>query len=178
MKFAKDSLSQCGENVQIHFPCTLGHPEMIEIGEDTVILKDARFQVYPENSGISGKIRIGKRCLLNMRECIMAGCDVTIGDDVIMASDCVILSENHGMNPEDSTPYMDQVLDSKPTSIGDGCWLGARVIVMPGVNIGKRCIIGGGAIVTSDIPDYSIAVGSPAKVIKTYNFDKHEWQRV
>lgn len=50
-------------------------------------------------------------------------------------------------------------------------------MVMPGVTIGKKCVIGAGAIVTKDIPDYSIAVGNPARVIKEYDFEEHEWIR-
>ena len=58
------------------------------------------------------------------------------------------------------------------------CWVGEKVIIMPGVTIGDRSIIGAGAIVTRDIPPYSIAVGNPAKVIKRYNFKTHSWEKV
>jgi acetyltransferase-like isoleucine patch superfamily enzyme len=60
---------------------------------------------------------------------------------------------------------------AKPIHIGDDCWLGGSVIVLPGVKIGNACTIGAGAVVTKDIPDRSIAVGNPARVIKTINLD-------
>ena len=72
---------------------------------------------------------------------------------------------------------MDQPLNSKAINIGDGCWLGEKVCVLPGVTIGKKCIIGAGSIVTKSIPDFSIAVGNPAKVIKKYNFETHKWDK-
>lgn len=55
---------------------------------------------------------------------------------------------------------------AKPVTIGDDCWIGGNVIIMPGVTIGKGCTIGAGSVVTKDIPDFSVAVGSPAKVVK------------
>ncbi len=105
-------------------------------------------------------------------------CDLTIGEDTIMAGNITLITENHGMNPETSTPYHAQPLSIGSISIGKGCWLGQNVSVLPNVNIGDKCIIATNAVVTSDIPDYSIAAGCPAKVIKRYNFDKHTWERV
>lgn len=82
------------------------------------------------------------------------------------------------MNPESELPYMRQPLESKPVSIGDGCWIGEKVCILPGVTIGKKCIIGAGSVVIKSIPDYSIAAGNPAKVIKQYNFENHNWEKV
>ena len=87
-----------------------------------------------------------------------------------------IVSHNHGMNPEESLSYMHQKLSAKCVTIGDGCWIGEKVQIMPGASVGKKCIIAAGAIVTKDIPDYSIAAGVPARVIKSYNFNTHRWE--
>jgi acetyltransferase-like isoleucine patch superfamily enzyme len=59
--------------------------------------------------------------------------------------------------------------------IEKGCWIGEKVIILPGVNIGERSIIGAGSVVTKSIPAYSIAVGNPARVIKTWNKDSKQW---
>ena len=64
-----------------------------------------------------------------------------------------------------------------PVRIGEGSWLGENVCVI-GANIGKHCVIGANSVVTHDIPDYSIAVGVPAKVIKKYNFETKVWEKV
>ena len=90
----------------------------------------------------------------------------------------MISSENHGMDPESEKSYMRQPLVSKPVSIGDGCWIGEKVCILPGVTIGKKCVIGAGSVVTKSIPDYSIAVGNPAKVVKQYNFETQHWEKV
>ena len=93
----------------------------------------------------------------------------------MIASNVLISSENHGINPELNIPYMRQNLTSNSVSIGDGCWIGEKVIILPGVDIGKKSIVGAGAVVTKSIPDYSIAVGNPARVIKRYDFTKNSW---
>ncbi len=73
---------------------------------------------------------------------------------------------------------MDQPLILGNVKIGEGCWLGENVLVLPGKKIGKKCIIGAGAVVSHDIPDYSLAVGNPARVVKKYDFVEHQWKSV
>ena len=120
----------------------------------------------------------GKNCYICYYFTILNASSVTIGNDVLFASHVMISSENHGMNPESEQSYMAQPLETKPVNIGDGCWIGEKVCILPGVNIGKKCIIGAGSVVARSIPDYSIAVGNPARVIKRYNFNTHNWDRV
>ena len=73
---------------------------------------------------------------------------------------------------------MQQPLVIKDIEIGDGCFVGYGVCVLPGVHLGKHCCIGTNAVVTKNIPDYCVAVGNPAVVIKQYDFDKHEWKKI
>ena len=74
-------------------------------------------------------------------------------------------------------PPVERMLSSEPIIIGDDVWIGEFVAILPGVTIGKGAVIGTLSVVTKDIPEYSIAVGSPAKAIKTYDFEKKEWVR-
>jgi len=150
----------------------------VYIGDNTVILKNSRIQLYPERVEKEPNIYIGNGCYLGFNLTLLAGGDITIEDNVLMASNVMISSENHGINPELSIPYMEQKLIGKEVVIGEGTWLGEKVCVMPGVHIGKKCIVGAGSVVTKDIPDYCIAVGSPARIVKKYDFDEHEWKRV
>ena len=122
-------------------------------------------------------LRIGNGCFFGYRLCILVGADIAIGDNVLVASDVTITSENHGMNPESDLPYMKQNITVKPVTIGNNCWIGERTLILPGVRIGEGCIVGGGSVVTKDIPSYSIAIGNPAHVIKHYDFQRHEWIR-
>ena len=171
-------LKKCGDNAHITYPFNVGCPSHIEIGKDTEIMANCRLHAYPDLTGKDANIVIGNHCFIGFRNTFLAGDDISIGDNVVTAADCCIVSHNHGINPESEVPYMDQPLTSAPTSIGDGTWLGHGVIVNAGVSIGNKCVIGAGAVVTKDIPDYSIAVGNPARVIKQYNFEKHSWEKI
>lgn len=92
---------------------------------------------------------------------------VIIGNDVMMGPDVVIYTSGHKFDRID-VPMMDQgSIEPKPVRIGNDVWIGRRVMIMPGVTIGNGCVIGAGAVVTKGIPDYSVAVGVPAKVIKS-----------
>lgn len=160
------------------------HPEVLDrntknvyVGTGTTILTGSRIQLYPLEGNMP-KIVFGENCYIGYHNSFLAAADIVIGNEVLMASNILISSENHSTNPESDTPYMDQPLKASPVYIGDGTWLGERVMVMSGVSIGKKCVIGGGSVVTRDIPDYCIAVGSPARVVKAYDFDKHEWVAV
>lgn len=153
----------------------VGDKKGFSIGRGSVVLSHSRLQIHPSLDNKNPSISIGNRCFLGYYLTILAGEDIYIGNDVLMASNILITSENHGSNPESKTPYMDQPLNGKKVFIEDGCWIGEKVVILPGVKIGKKCIIGAGSIVTKSIPDYSIAVGNPARVIKKYDFDLHEW---
>ena len=148
------------------------------IGNNVEILPNSRIQLYPEKSGKNPKITIGDCCYIGYNFSMLAGDDITIKNNVLIASNVLISSENHGTDPESDIPYSGQPLLSAPVFIGEGCWIGERVMILPGVTIGKKCIIGAASVVTKDVPDYCIALGSPAKVVKKYNFETHEWERV
>lgn len=152
----------------------------IFIDDNTTINKLARLQCFADAVREHGEIHIGKSCYIGFRFTVLAGpaSKIVLGNQVLVASDVIITSENHGMDPESNIPYMDQPLVSADVTIGNGCWIGEKVCIMPGVSIGEKAIIGAGSIVTHDIPAYTIAVGSPAKPIKKYNFDEHRWDKI
>ena len=92
-----------------------------------------------------------------------------IGDDVMMGPDCIMYSYSHAHSSID-IPMDQQGFESEtPIHIGNDVWIGARVIILPGVTVGNHVILGAGAVVTKDIPDYAIAGGCPAKVIRMRN---------
>ena len=154
--------------------------ENISIGEDTTILSGCRLCVYGKGEQNQVVMRIGNRCYLGYNLSVLGSSSGTIriGDDVLLASNVLVTNENHGMDPELDTPYMNQQLTAKDVEIGDGCWIGEKVCILPGVFIGKKCVIGAGSVVVKSIPDYSIAVGNPARVIKRYDFIEQRWKKV
>lgn len=91
----------------------------------------------------------------------------SIGSHVMMGEDCTIITRNHKHDRTD-IPMMHQGFEEeRPVVIGNDVWIGDKVTILPGIHIGDGCIVGAGAVVTHDIPPYSIAAGVPARVIKT-----------
>ncbi len=126
------------------------------------------------NNGV-GNVIIGHDTRIGISNVIIG--PVTVGNHVILAQNIVMSGLNHGY--EDVTiPIHNQAVTTAPIVIEDECWLGANVVVTAGVTIGKHSVIAAGAIVTKNVPPFSIAVGNPARIIKQYDFEKKEWVRV
>lgn len=177
--FAKRKYGKIGKNTWIFKPIYKDKNEhLISIGSNTVIGHDTRMQLYTDKVAVTPHIIIGDNCYFGSYNSFLAGGNITIGNGVLMASNILITSENHSTNPESNEYYMDQPLICADVTIDEGCWIGEKVCILPGVHIGKKSIIGAGSVVTKSIPDYSIAVGNPAKVIKLYNMETHKWVKV
>lgn len=91
---------------------------------------------------------------------------VTIGNDVMMGPDCMIFTNNHGMERRDIPMWMQKSSELQPVVIGNDVWIGARVIILPGVHVGDGAVLGAGAVVTKDVPPYGIVAGNPARLIR------------
>lgn len=118
---------------------------------------------------------IGDGVYISYRFTALSAAPINIGPNCLFASGVVVTSFNHGTNPEIDNSYAKTPLSTASVNIGEGCWIGENVIINMGVTLGKRCIVGAGAVVTSSFPDYSMVAGVPAKIIKTYSFEKHKW---
>ena len=112
-------------------------------------------------------VRIGDRCVIGKGSAIVGHANVEIGDDVWTGPHVYVTDANHGY--EDITiPIGAQFAATRPVRIGAGSWLGAGVVVLPGSTIGRHVVVGAGAVVADDLPDNSVAVGSPARVVRRY----------
>jgi acetyltransferase-like isoleucine patch superfamily enzyme len=117
------------------------------------------------------RVRIGRGTLLNLGVMIAALGLVEIGEHCMFANGCVITDANHRFDDR-KRPVPWQGFTSKgPTRVGDNVWCGANVVITSGVTIGERCVIGANSVVTEDIPAFSIAVGVPARVLRTISYD-------
>lgn len=117
----------------------------------------------PLNVDYGSNISIGKRFYSNFGLNVLDPAIVTIGDRVMFGPNVMISTATHEV---EVASRRDNIEYAKPVTIGDDCWIGGGVIILPGVSIGNGCTIGAGAVVTRDIPGWSVAVGSPARVIK------------
>jgi acetyltransferase-like isoleucine patch superfamily enzyme len=116
------------------------------------------------------QVKIGKGTFLNMGVMIASERLVEIGDHCMLANGCFVSDASHRYDDPDR-PITWQGFESKgPTRIGDNCWLGANVVVTSGVTIGERCVIGANSVVTRDIEPFSVAAGTPAKVLRKVEY--------
>jgi maltose O-acetyltransferase len=110
------------------------------------------------------QLRIGARTFANFNLVALDVAAITIGDDVQIGPNVQLLTPTHPIEPE---PRRAKVEAAKPITIGDNVWLGGGVIVCPGVTIGENTVVGAGAVVVRDLPANVVAVGNPARVIRT-----------
>ncbi len=160
-----------GHGSAICFPLnTLFGEEYIELGAGSIIGPYATLSAGVMPGQVleqSPAVRIGDRCLIGKGSGIVAHQSVEIGDDVFTGHHVYITDANHGY--EDTTlPIGRQFAPPRPVRIGDGSWLGHGAIVLPGATIGRHVAVGAGAVVTGSLPDFSVAVGNPARVIRRY----------
>lgn len=113
-----------------------------------------------------GKVTFGDRCFVNAGTVLFSVVEVTIGNDVALANEVYLMdSSSHGTEGRD--PH------EAPVRIGDGTWVGARAVILPGVTIGKRVVVGAGAVVSRDVPDDSLVVGNPGVVTRQLHYPAH-----
>jgi acetyltransferase-like isoleucine patch superfamily enzyme len=157
---SQEALRVAGElNTGYHEPSRVRELLSALIGE----LVDETVTLFPPFTADFGKnIAIGKRVFIN------SGCrfqdqgGITIGDDCLIGHNVVIATVQHGLDPRRRGDLL-----PAPVTIGRNVWLGANVTVLPGVTIGDDSVVGAGSVVTKDVPARVIAVGSPARVIRT-----------
>ena len=115
---------------------------------------------------------IGNNVFINFNFTVQDDACVTIGDDCSFGPNVTIVTPVHPMLPGERKAMLDKdgnvkhLCYAKPVSIGHDCWIGANVVICPGVTVGENCVIGAGSVVTRDIPANSFAAGNPARVIR------------
>ena len=169
-EMTEEEMIKAGKMAEIVFK--LNHT-MPNTDEYSSLLKELLGDNLGENSQVMApiagaafdRIKIGDNVFINSNSLLMARGGITVENDVMMAANVQLLSNNHD-------EYDRQVLTCKPIHIKKGAWIGAGASILPGVTIGEYAIVGAGAIVTKDVGDYEVAVGVPAKVVKTLDKDK------
>ena len=156
---------QLGDNVAIDDGTLLdggtGPDCVMTIGNKTLISKGSVIQAK------NGPLHIGDECDIGAHVIITSISTITLEDNVLIAGNCYIGGARYNLDDLE-TPIMYQGIYSRgPITIGASTWIGASSTILDGVTVGKGCVIGAGAIVTKDVPDYAIVVGSPAKIIGT-----------
>lgn len=178
-------LGKVGKGIIFGHHVTFRHPRKIEIGEGTVIddysMIDAKGSnncgisigkhvyigrqsiIYCKNGDIvlEDKVNLGHRCI------IFSANHLHIGEGTMVAADCYAMSGGvYDYKSPVKYAEQDGAISKGPLSIGSNCWIGAKAVILDGASVGNHSVIGAGAVVTDPVPERSIAVGVPAKVIK------------
>jgi len=168
----------------VRMPIDIRCRKYMHIGHSLTTGRCCRIECGPEKRALGEyKLFIGNNVQFNDYVHISAWNKVVIGDDVLLASKIYISDVSHGcfgdkIPYEIELPPIKQPLNMSEVVIGNNTWIGESVSILPGVHIGRCCIIGANSLVNKDIPDYCIAAGIPAKIIKTFNLETKKWQQV
>ncbi|MFF2086106.1 acyltransferase [Nocardia sp. NPDC058176] len=145
-----------GRNVEIHATPELARMEIgrwVHIGDGNAIRCH------------EGSLRIGDKVVFGKDNVVNTYLDIEIGESTLVADWCYICDFDHKMD-DITLPIKDQGIAKSPVRIGPDTWIAAKVTVLRDTRVGRGCVLGAHAVVRGDIPDYSIAVGAPAKVVK------------
>ena len=158
---AKRFHMQAGKNVYIGKHCALK-------GKSNIVLEDGvTVRPYAQIWSGGGTVRIGKGSEIGERCRISIANSLEIGEKVLLSPNVYITDCDHEYRNVE-VPVIDQgiVQKGQKVSIGEGSYIGINAVIVGNVNIGKHCVIGANSVVTKDVPDYCVAVGGPARVIK------------
>lgn len=153
----------------------------IKNGKKITICNDVEIRKFVDIFAGSDGIFIDKGCDIGTRSRI--GGNVIFEENVLTGPDIFVCSYDHTyldirLPIKEQSEYNPHINGHNEIRIGAGSWIGIHSVIIGDVHIGKHCVIGANSVVTKDIPDYCVAVGSPAKVIKKYNFDTKRWEGI
>lgn len=172
----RSRFKRLGQAAYLYAPFRLEGPHNIEIG-DASVFQGGGWLYCMGVGGAAARLDIGTGCVFGYNNHVTAVSEVVIGDHVLTANN-VYISDNLHSYEDIGVPIMHQAVRVKrPVHIGSGSWIGENACII-GARVGKNCVVGANAVVTSDIPDYSVAVGAPAKVIRRYDETTEQWIKV
>ena len=125
----------------------------------------------------TAKLIVQDHAVLSMDVSISAADEIIIGRHVAIGRNTFIADHNHEYRDIHAPIYDQGISTIKPVVIESNTWIGQNVIILPGTKIGKNCVVGANSVVNTVIPDYSVAVGIPAKIVKRYNAETKCWDK-
>lgn len=175
---AAQDYGRFGKGSIVAWPRGAGFGERwIWLGSDTLIAAHVTLSagMGPGQEMVTDPVvRIGDRCLIGRGTAVVGHFSIDIGDDVYMGMNIYITDQNHGYEDLDE-PIGTQTPSDEAVSIGSGSWIGSGAVILPGARIGSHVVVGANSVVRGDVPDNSVVVGSPARVVRHH--DGSGWKR-
>jgi len=170
-------LRSCGMNSYILRPRRIEGPETIEIGERTVILRHSWLCGISEYAGerFQPRLVFGDDVYVGQHACIVFTQKMIIEDGCVLSEYVYITDNGHGLSPGAGLIMQQKLVRKGEIRLGPHCFVGYRACILPGVQLGERCVVGTNSVVTKSFPSYSMVAGVPAKLVKRYSHDCKEW---
>lgn len=165
-----------GWRSEVRSPLQLDNPGNIRIGRGVRINRLCWLAAMPLCDDPHPVLEFGDGCIIGHFCHIYATSKIIFGKKVLLADHVYISDNQHTYEDPDQPVLLQKIRQCGTVEIGDGSWLGENVCVI-GAKIGKHCVIGANSVVTHDIPDFCVAAGTPAKIIKRYDFNEKKWIR-
>ncbi len=179
----KNTFFMLGKSTYMNGPYRIDGGKFIALGDNTIFQRGCWLYVHippGEQSSplcMKPKLSVGKGCYIGYNNHFSATNNVHIGERVMTANN-VYISDNIHTYTDITIPIMDQKVSYKsPVSIGDGSWIGENACII-GATIGSNCVIGANSVVTKDIPNYCVAIGAPARIIRQYDEALNMWKNI
>lgn len=174
--YYKRILGGLGEHSYLPQSTKLDYPNNIFIGNNVNIGRMSWMAACPLTGNINCKLSIGDGTYIGNFAHIYCTSKIEIGRKVLIA-DRVYISDNLHSYSDINIPIIDQpIMQINEVVIDDGSWVGENVCII-GARVGKQCIIGANSVLTKDLPDYCMAVGAPAKIIKRFSIEIQKWKK-
>lgn len=172
-------LRSIGARSILYRPILVAHPQHMTIGARTLIRDHARIEVVIR-PGVSRlpSLTIGDNVNIEQGVHIICQGEVTIEDEVSITPYCVIVDTDHPFDNPDLPPKIGSRLNTRDASrvrIGRGTFIGTHSVILPGVDIGRGCVVGAGSIVTRSVPDYCLVSGAPAHIVRRFDPVTRVW---
>jgi lipopolysaccharide O-acetyltransferase len=170
-----------GSSSILDAPRLIDGAEYISIGSQVHIREGVWLGVYPRDSmdrNLDCKIVIQDKTYIGFFCTITATNRIEIGNGCVISDGFYTSDSTHGHDPRNGSPRIQPLFSKGPVQIGDDCFIGMRVSILPGVTLGKHCVVGAHSVVTHSFPDCSMIAGVPARLIKKFNYDTGTWESV
>lgn len=177
--FIRPQFGACGSGLTVEPPFKYKNLQHVEAGENVMIKHYCWISaIASEAEPTTPKIIIGSHSHIGMGATISAIRRIVLGDHSLLARNVYISDHGHAFEDVEVPIALQGISDIGEVTVGEHSWIGQNVCILPGVTIGRHCVIGANSVVTRSLPDFSVAVGSPARVIKSYNPASRRWEKV
>ena len=167
-----------GKDVYIEPGVVINRPRFVQVGNHVRIKRNSSINLHPKDKKSKEILLfIGDHVIIS-ESCFISACNRIVIEENVGISPNVMIIDNSRKPGDVIRPSKEQKIEVGTVQIGADSWIAYGACILPNVTIGRHCIIGALSVVNRDVPPYSVAVGSPARVVKRYDFDRKEWVKV